>query len=103
MSEQKIPFNQIPNIVAGRDIYRLDSFTVVQYDPPAYRGLDTFECGIRVRATNLRALCYLDFTYEDAYLLGLHLMKLGESGLSAHERMSMMKGLEDSKDGNSHA
>lgn len=93
MSEQ-IFFKKVPNISAGRDVYRLDSFTVAHYDPPMYRGPDTFECGIRTQSTNLRALCYLDFTYEDAYLLGLHLMKLGEIGLSAHEKMQIMNGFQ---------
>jgi hypothetical protein len=93
MSESPIPFNQVPNLVAGHNrIYRLDSFTLVQYSNRTYRGPDTFECALKMQTTNLTN-CYLDLTYRDAYLLELHLTKLGEGHLSAHKKMQVMKGL----------
>lgn len=98
-----ILFKGVPCLYNDRQTHAINYFQIQDQgrDRPNNDGRISYNAILTLRSMN--SISDLTLTYEDAYLLGWHLMRLGESKLSAHERMDVMKGLEDSKDDNPHA
>lgn len=90
-----VNFTQTPNLTTSRQIYGLNSFQVNEYNNPVptYRGKigDTYQAVVNLNSS--RGRCDLSLCLEDAFILGLHLMKLGARGKSAHERMQILSEL----------
>lgn len=84
-NQKTVLFNHIPNLNTTREAFGINSFRIKNYEQPTYTVSRAYNAVVTLQSTS--SFCSLSLTYEDAFLLGLHLLKVGATNKSAHEVM----------------